>query len=96
MADIDLESEHVLLRVPTEPQCCHQGGDLEWGPDSTLYLSTGDNGMSEVRPGWKMSEEQLAAFVDTHCTERLSLGASGGFRAIRTESTGSARKNLKD
>lgn len=63
---LDLESEHVLLRVPTEPQCCHQAGDLEWGPDSTLYLSTGDTGMSEVRPGWKMSEEQLAAFMDMH------------------------------
>lgn len=63
---LDLESEHVLLRVPTEPQCCHQAGDIEWGPDSTLYLSTGDTGMSEVRPGWKMSEEQLSAFVSTH------------------------------
>ncbi len=63
---LDLESEHVLLRVPTEPQCCHQAGDLEWGPDSTLYLSTGDTGMSEVRPGWKMSEEQLSKFMSTH------------------------------
>ena len=63
---LDLGSEHVLLRVPTEPNCCHQGGDLEWGLDSTLYLSTGDNGMSEVRPGWKLSQDQLDAFMQEH------------------------------
>ncbi|MDE2958061.1 MAG: ThuA domain-containing protein [Bacteroidota bacterium] len=63
---LDLGSEHVLLRVPTEPQCCHQGGDLEWGLDSTLFLSTGDTGMSEVRPGWKLSQEQLDTFMQTH------------------------------
>ena len=63
---LDLDSEHVLLRVPTEPTCCHQAGDIEWGTDSTLFLSTGDTGMSEVRPGWKMSEEQLEAFKAKH------------------------------
>ena len=61
---LDLDSEHVLLRVPTEPQCCHQAGDLEWGPDGTLYLSTGDTGMSETRPDWEISEEEIQAFVD--------------------------------
>ncbi len=63
---LDLDSEHVLLRVPTEPQCCHQGGDLEWGTDSTLFLSTGDTGMSEVRPGWKLTQEQLDQFMEIH------------------------------
>ena len=63
---LDLESEYVLLRVPTEPQCCHQGGDLEWGLDSTLFLSTGDTGMSEVRPGWELSQEQLDDFMQTY------------------------------
>ena len=63
---LDLESEHVLLRVPTEPQCCHQAGDIEWGPDGTLYLSTGDTGMSETRPDWELTEDQIAAFVDRH------------------------------
>ena len=57
-------SQEVLLRVPTEPTCCHQAGDLEWGPDSTLYLSTGDTGMSEVRPSWEVSEERLEAFKE--------------------------------
>lgn len=61
---LDPASEEVLLRVPTEPQCCHQAGDLEWGPDGTLYLSTGDTGMSETRPSWEMSEEEIQAFLD--------------------------------
>ena len=61
---LDLSSKQVLLRVPTEPQCCHQAGDLEWGPDSTLYLSTGDTGMSETRPTWELSEEEIQAFVE--------------------------------
>ena len=63
---LDMESEKVLLRVPTEPTCCHQAGDIEWGPDSTLYLSTGDTGMSEVRPEWEISDEQLEAFKERH------------------------------
>ena len=61
---IDVGSEQVILRVPTEPQCCHQAGDLEWGPDGTLYLSTGDTGMSEVRPPWEVSEERIQAFLE--------------------------------
>lgn len=61
---LDLESEQVLLRVPTEPQCCHQAGDLEWGPDGTLYLSTGDTGMSETRPDWELTDAEIQAFVD--------------------------------
>lgn len=63
---IDLASEEVILRVPTEPQCCHQAGDIDWGPDGTLYLSTGDTGMSETRPDWELSEEELEAFKATH------------------------------
>ena len=62
--ELDIDSKEVLLRVPTEPQCCHQAGDLEWGPDSTLYLSTGDTGMSETRPVWELSEEEIQAFLD--------------------------------
>ena len=67
--ELDLSSEEVLLRVPTEPQCCHQAGDLEWGPDSTLYLSTGDTGMSETRPSWELTAEELDAFMAEHNLE---------------------------
>jgi glucose/arabinose dehydrogenase len=63
---LDFASERVLLRVPTEPQCCHQAGDLEWGPDGTLYISTGDTGYSGTRPEWEISEDRIAAFREKH------------------------------
>ena len=68
---LDLASEEVILRVPTEPQCCHQAGDIEWGPDGTLYLSTGDTGMSETRPDWELTKEELDAFKETHDLENI-------------------------
>jgi glucose/arabinose dehydrogenase/cytochrome c5 len=59
---LDLDGGEVILRVPTEPQCCHQAGDLEWGLDGTLYLSTGDTGMSETNPAWELSEAEIDAY----------------------------------
>ena len=59
---LDLENGEVILRVPTEPQCCHQAGDLEWGIDGTLYVSTGDTGMSETNPLWELTEAQIEAY----------------------------------
>ncbi len=52
--------------MPTELQCCHQAGDIEWSPDGTLYLSTGDTGMSETRPDWEVPEDRLEAFKARH------------------------------
>jgi glucose/arabinose dehydrogenase len=61
---IDLSTEEVLLRVPTEPSCCHQSGDLEWGPDGTLFVSTGDTGQSSVKPEDEIGEARVAAFEE--------------------------------
>ncbi|MEE2783317.1 MAG: ThuA domain-containing protein [Pseudomonadota bacterium] len=62
----DLTSEHVLLRVPTEPLCCHQAGDLEWGLGGRLYLSTGDTGMSETRPEWELTDKRIEKYKSVH------------------------------
>jgi glucose/arabinose dehydrogenase len=37
-------SEHVIFQTPAEwVHCCHYGGNLEWLPDGTILLSTGDD-----------------------------------------------------
>ena len=40
---LDLTSEEVLLRIPVERGCCHEGGSLEFDPQGNLFISVGDN-----------------------------------------------------
>lgn len=87
---IDQSSEEVLLRVPTEPQCCHQAGDLEWGRDGTLFLSTGDTGMSETRPSWELTEEELEAFVEENDLEDYHWS-----RLVDSEGTAQSLQDLR-
>jgi len=41
--NLDLDSEKILITIPTIRKCCHSGGALEFGPDGNLFIGLGDN-----------------------------------------------------
>jgi len=40
---LDLGSRRPILEVPSERECCHEGGSLAFAPDGSLFVSVGDN-----------------------------------------------------
>ncbi len=40
---LNLDSQKILLTIPTDRHCCHSGGALEFGPDGNLFITVGDN-----------------------------------------------------
>jgi cytochrome c len=87
---LDMSSEKLLLRVPTEPHCCHQAGDLEWGPNGTLFVSTGDTGESGTKPEDEISEERIKAFET-----RNKLSGHHWSRIVDSERTGQNLQELR-
>ena len=87
---IDLGTEKVLLRVPTEPHCCHQAGDLEWGPNGTLFVSTGDTGESGTKPEDEISDTRIKAFEESH-----KLSGHHWSRIVDSERTGQNLQELR-
>jgi cytochrome c len=57
--ELNWDSEKLLLRVFVQREtCCHSGGSVEFGPDSLLYLSTGDNTSSKESDGYTPTDER--------------------------------------
>lgn len=40
---IDASTEQQILQYPIDNNCCHTGGDLQFGNNGELFFSTGDN-----------------------------------------------------
>lgn len=40
---VDATTEQKILQYPIDNNCCHTGGDLEFGNNGELFFSTGDN-----------------------------------------------------
>ncbi|MCC9166986.1 ThuA domain-containing protein [Pontibacter harenae] len=54
-----MRSEKVVLQVPVQREtCCHSAGNVYFGPDGFLYLSTGDNTSSKESDGFTPIDER--------------------------------------
>ena len=56
---LQMRSEKVVLQVPVQREtCCHSAGNVYFGPDGLLYLSTGDNTSSKESDGFSPLDER--------------------------------------
>jgi len=49
---LDVNSQEVLWEYPVDQTCCHTGGDLEFGNNGELFVSTGDNSSPFTEEGY--------------------------------------------
>lgn len=56
---LQMASEKVVMQVPVQREtCCHSAGNVYFGPDGLLYLSTGDNTSSKESDGFSPLDER--------------------------------------
>ena len=82
--DVALPGRTLVLRIEHSARSNHNGGDLHFGPDGQLYVSTGDgggsddpdnNGQTLIRAG--TADEQSTALLGKLL--RITPGAAGGY-----------------
>lgn len=49
---VDTTSEKILLAFKVDENCCHTGGDMQWGDNGELFISTGDNTNPHDKDGY--------------------------------------------
>ena len=57
--ELHLDSEKILIEIPTDRQCCHSGGALEFGPNGNLFIALGDNTNPFESSGFAPMDERL-------------------------------------
>ncbi|MDD9206260.1 ThuA domain-containing protein, partial [Georgenia sp. 10Sc9-8] len=56
---LDLDSEQEILQVEADRgACCHAGGEIDFGPDGNLWLSTGDDTNPFASDGYTPIDER--------------------------------------
>jgi cytochrome c len=89
-SELIASSEKVLLEVPTQRKyCCHSAGYLQFGPDTLLYLSTGDNTNAEETEGYIPIDERPGRHLaDDQATAANSNDLRGKILRIKPEPDG--------
>ncbi|WP_242118162.1 ThuA domain-containing protein [Aestuariivivens sediminicola] len=86
---LDLESEKILLKVPTIRECCHSGGALEFGPNGNLFITLGDNTNPFESSGFApIDEREGRALWDAQKSASNSNDLRGKILRIKPEDDG--------
>ncbi len=86
-----LKSEKIVLQVPVQREtCCHSAGNVYFGPDGNLYLSTGDNTSSKESDGFSPLDERPGrAPFDSQKSSGNTHDLRGKILRVHVESDGS-------